>query len=176
MKYPLWLALLVTSLAGVAGAQTAPSGDLSVGYSPLYILKGYTVWMNGARGTASFNINDWLSVAGDIGGYRGFVPESITGETYLFGPRISFRKQPRMTPFLQALFGGSHFSEYTGGITGVGQEFAFMVGGGGDFALARESKFALRLEGDFVGIRSSGSTTPAARLSIGFVYRLGGKR
>lgn len=176
MKYPIWLALLFALLAVVATAQTMPSGDITVGYSPLYIIKGYTIWMNGARGSAAFNVNNWFSVVGDVGGYRGFVPESITGETYMFGPRISFRKQPRMTPFVQALFGGSHFSEFTGGLSGVGNQFAFLVGGGGDFALASSQRFAVRLEGDFVDIRSSGSTTPATRLSIGIVYRIGGSR
>jgi hypothetical protein len=176
MKHPIWLALLFTVLAGSATAQTTASGDISVGYSPLYILKGYTIWMNGARGTAAFNVNNWLSVVGDVGGYRGFVPESITGETYMFGPRVSLRKRPWMTPFVQALFGGSHFSEFTGGLSGVGNQFAFLVGGGGDLALPGIQKLAVRLEGDFVGIRSSGSTTPAARLSVGVVYRIGGNK
>jgi hypothetical protein len=176
MKYPIWLALLFAILAGSATAQTFPSGDITVGYSPLDILKGYTIFMNGARGSAAFNVNHWFSVVGDVGGYQSHVPESITGETYLFGPRVSLRRQPWMTPFVQALFGGSHFSEYTGGITGVGQQFAFLVGGGGDLSFTRQSRFAIRLEGDFVGIRSSGSTTPAARLSVGIVYRIGGTR
>jgi hypothetical protein len=108
----------------------------------------------------------------------GHVPEVLTGETYTVGPRISFRKiarLPKAVPFVQVLFGGSHFSQSTGGITGGGNQFAFALGGGGDFGLGSSQNFALRLEGDYFGIRSSGSTTPSIRLSAGIAYRFGNK-
>jgi hypothetical protein len=78
-------------------------------------------------------------------------------------------------PFAQTLFGGSHFSASSGGITGGGNEFAFCLGGGADIGLGSNRKFAVRLEGDYVGIRSNGSTTDSARLSTGIVYRVGKK-
>jgi hypothetical protein len=105
--------------------------------------------------------------------YHGYPSESLTGETYTFGPRFSYRKLDRLLPFAQVLFGGSHFSASSGGITGGGTEFSFSVGGGGDIGLGSRRKFALRLEGDYFGIRSNGSTTPSARLSVGMVYRIG---
>lgn len=146
---------------------------MSAGYSSLYIVKGYTIWMNGGRATAAVSANNWFSVVGDLGSYVGHVPQSFTGETYLVGPRLTYRKLPRTTPFVQALFGGSHFSTSTGGITGGGNEFALAVGGGSDIGLGSTQKFALRLQGDYVGIRSSGSTTPSVRLGMGIVYRIG---
>jgi len=93
----------------------------------------------------------------------------------MVGPRFTYRRLPRNVPFVQALFGGSHFSTSTGGITGGGNQFAFALGGGTDIGLGSSQKFALRLEGEYVGIRSSGATTPAMRLSAGIVYRFGGK-
>jgi hypothetical protein len=114
-------------------------------------------------------------VAGDFGVHLGHVLESLTGETYTFGPRFSYRKLDRLVPFAQALFGGSHFSESTGGITGGGTQFTFAIGGGGDIGLGSSRKFALRLEGDYFGIRSSGSTTDSARFFVGIVYRIGKK-
>lgn len=175
MKYPILLSLIFALLAGFSTAQTMPTADVAVGYSPLYILKGYTIWMNGGRSSVAFNANNWFSVAGDVGAYVGHIPESFNGETYMVGPRFTYRRLPRAVPFVQALFGGSHFSESTGGITGGGNQFAFAIGGGDDIGLGSSQKFALRLEGDYVGIRSGGSITPAARLSVGIVYRIGNK-
>jgi hypothetical protein len=177
----LWLKKLtfaifvVSLLATLSHAQDTPAADVTVKYSPLYILKGYTIWMSGGSGTVAFNANRWFGIAGDFGVYDGHIPETLTGETYTFGPRFSYRKLARVVPFAQALFGGSHFSESTGGITGGGTQFAFALGGGGDVGLGGSRKFALRFEGDYFGIRSSGTTTPAARLSAGIVYRIGNK-
>jgi hypothetical protein len=177
MKKLAWAALTV-ALAIPSAAQNAPAGDIAVEYSPLYVLTGYTIWMNGVSGSAARQLNGWFGLAGDFGLYRGYVPEKLTGETYTVGPRFTYRRFDRLVPFaqdlfFQALFGGSHFSNSTGGITGGGNEFAFALGGGVDIGLGHEKKFALRPKLEYVGIRSGGSTTPCARLSIGFVYRLG---
>lgn len=168
-------AVALLCLATVSYAQNTPAADVAVAYSPLYILKGYTIWMNGGSGSLAYNVNNWFGVAGDFGVYHGYPAESLTGETYTFGPRVTYRKLDRLTPFAEALFGGSHFSASSGGITGGGNEFAFSVGGGGDIALGASQRFALRLQGDYFGIRSSGSTTPAMRLSVGIVYHIGRK-
>ena len=175
MNHPIILALAFTLLTAFSTAQTTPSADLAVGYSPLYILKGDTIWMNGARGTVAVSVHKWFGIVGDLSVVRGHVPEAFTGETYMVGPRFTYRKLPRTAPFFQALFGGSHFSESTSGITGGGNQFAFLLGGGGDVVLNSSRNLALRLEGDYVGIRSSGTTTPAMRLGVGIVYRFGGK-
>jgi hypothetical protein len=162
-SFRLWLKeltsaiLAISLLAAFSPAQDTPAADVAVEYSPLYILKGYTIWMNGGSGSVAFNVNNWFGVAGDFGAYLGYIPQSLTGEAYTFGPRFSYRKLPRVVPFAQALFGGSHFSESSGGITGGGTQFSFGLGGGGDIGLGSSRKFALRLEGDYFGIRSSGS-------------------
>jgi hypothetical protein len=180
-RFRLWLKAItfalvaISFLATFSHAQDTPAADVTVRYSPLYILKGYTIWMNGTSGSGAFNANSWFGVAGDFGVYEGHIPQSFTGETYMVGPRFSYRKLDRLVPFAQALFGGSHFSASSGGITGGGNEFAFSLGGGGDIGLGSSREFAVRLEGDYFGIRSSGSTTPAARLSVGIVYRIGNK-
>lgn len=170
-----WAALALAVFAAVSHAQDAPQADVAMEYSGLYIIKGYTIWNNGGSGSVAFNANDWFGVAADVGGYLGHIPQALTGETYLFGPRFSYRKLDRVVPFAQALFGGSHFSESTGGITGGGSQFTFALGGGADIGLSSSRKFALRPQLDFFGIRSSGSITPSVRLSIGLVYRIGKK-
>jgi hypothetical protein len=173
MKHPIWLTLAVALLAGFSLAQTTPAADIAVAYSPLYIVKGFTIWNNGGSASVAVNVNQWFGVAGDFGGYVGHIPQILAGETYVAGPRFSYRKLNNVTPYAQALFGGSHFSESTGGITGGGNEFNFALGGGADIGLGASRKFALRLGGDFVGIHSSGSITPAVRFNFGIVYRIG---
>ena len=178
MRRLTWAALGLLLLAISSCAQVTPTADISVQYSPLYILKGYTIWNNGVSTSAGRNVNDWLGFAGDFGVYRGHVPEALTGETYMVGPRFSYRKFDRFVPFaqdffFQGLFGGSHFSQNTGGITGGGTQFTFALGGGVDIGLGSAQKFALRPQLEYVGIRSAGSTTPAVRLSIGIAYRIG---
>lgn len=176
MKKLAALGLLL--LAMPLRAQDTPIADVALGYSPLYILKGYTIWNNGVSASGARNVNDWFGFVGDFGAYRGHVPEALTGETYMVGPRFSYRKFDRLIPFaqdlfFQGLFGGSHFSESTGGITGGGSKFTFALGGGGDIGLGSAQKFALRPQLEYVGIRSAGTTTPAVRLSMGIVYRIG---
>jgi hypothetical protein len=178
MKKLAWAALGLFLLAMPLHAQDTPVGDVAVEYSPLYILKGYTIWMNGVSGSLDHNVNGWFGLAGDFGAYRGHVPQSLTGETYMVGPRFTYRKFDRLIPFaqdlfVQGLFGGSHFSQSTGGITGGGNEFAFALGGGADIGLGSARKFALRPKMEYFGIRSSGSTTPSVRFSIGVAYRIG---
>jgi len=170
------LGLLLFAVA--SRAQVAPTADISVQYSPLYILKGYTIWNNGVSASAGRNVNDWLGLVGDFGVYRGHVPEALTGETYMAGPRFTYRKFGRFVPFaqdlfFQGLFGGSHFSQSTGGISGGGSQFTFALGGGTDIGLGSARKFALRPQLEYVGIRSGGSITPAVRLSAGIVYHIG---
>jgi len=91
---------------------------------------------------------------------------------------LTYRKFEKFVPlaqdlFFQGLFGGSHFSKSTGGITGGGSQFTFAFGGGADVGLGRTQTFALRPQLEYVGIRSGDSTTPSVRLSIGIVYRIG---
>lgn len=131
--------------------------------------------MNGGSASVAVNANNWFGVVGDVGGYVGHVPELFSGETYTLGPRFSYRKIDRLVLFTQGLVGGSHFSTSTGGITGGQNELTFAIGGGGDILLGAKRKFALRLEGDYFGIRSSGAFTDSARLYVGVVYRIGNR-
>jgi len=85
------------------------------------------VWMNGGSASIAFNINRYLGLVGDFGAYTNseirFTGAStstvdvdnanVAALTYLFGPRLSFRKYNRITPFAQVLFGGVHANQVT---------------------------------------------------------------
>jgi hypothetical protein len=167
--------VVLLMLATVSFAQETPRADVSVEYSHLQILQGYTIDMNGGSAALAVNLNRWIGVVGDFGVYHGNPGESLTGETYTFGPRLSYRNASRFTPFAQALFGASHFSASSGGISGGGGNFAFGLGGGVDIGLGKSQKFAVRPQAEYFGLRENGSTTDSARLSVGIVYRIGQK-
>ena len=159
----------------VSQAQDTPRADIALDYSHLQVLKGYTISMNGGNAAVAYNVNDWLGVTADVGGYHGYPSESLTGETFTIGPRFTYRRFERLQPFAQGLFGGSHFNMSSGGITGGGIQLAFAGGFGADIVIRREGKLAIRLQGDYFGTRSGGANTVCGRISAGFVYRMGAK-
>ena len=174
MKRLLWRSFALLLLATAARAQEIPTADFAAGYAHFHIVTGFTIATDGASGSLAWNVNRWLGVAGDLGAYRGSFGTGLTVATYTSGPRVSYRKANRATPFAQALVGGAHFSSAVGGVpNSTGDHFAFAFGGGIDIALGRSGRFALRPEGEYFGWRANGSTVNDVRLGIGIAYRIG---
>ena len=159
-------------MATVSWAQETPVADVAGGYSLLYVVKGFTLAMNGGSSSMAVNANDWLGVVGDFGAYRGSAA-SLTVETYTAGPRFSYRKKGRFVPFAQALLGGSHASMVSG-FTGL-NSFVFGGGAGADIGLGRAGRFAVRPQLEYLGFRASGITTNSTRFTLGLVFHFRGK-
>ncbi len=186
-----------------------PKVELFLGYSYLRAVPSLSdgnrlAWLNGGSASFAYNFTRHWGLVGDIGGFDDsevrinsthtspsvVVNSSGTVYTYLFGPRYSFRNNSRVTPFVQALFGGVHASEVTldskSGCTGVGciplpseNSFAMTAGGGLDIRLNHH--FALRLiQAEYMMTRFEDHSTGASamqndmRLSSGIVFRFGG--
>ncbi len=144
----------------------AQSADVSLGYSYFRLGGSGGVNQNGISGSVAFNPNRWLGIVGDLGGYHaspGGV--SLSTYTYLFGPRLSLRNPSNITPFAQALFGGSRITVGSGG--GSSNQFAYSVGGGVDIGLLPH--LALRPQVDYVGLDTSGGHTNCTRVSASLV-------
>jgi hypothetical protein len=182
----------------------APKVELFLGYSYLRAVPTLAdgnrmVWLNGGSASIAFNLNRYLGLVGDFGGFRdsevklmnsnSVVDSSGNAYTYLFGPRFSFRNHTRVTPFAQALFGGMRASEVTlsgcsgGGCTPLPSEnkFALTAGGGLDIGVNRH--FAIRIvQAEYLMTRFENLETGAnasqndMRLSAGVVFRFGGNR
>jgi hypothetical protein len=93
---------------------------------------------NGGGGELVYNVNDWLGVLADVGGYWAVNSSSQAAGAalpYLFGPRVSLRRR-RITPFAQVLVGGVLTSS---GIetTGWQSHFAMTAGGGIDVRVSK---------------------------------------
>jgi hypothetical protein len=175
MKRLLWVALACALFALPSHAQTTPAADASVGYSFLRLTGSGGVNLNGVSGSISYNANPWFGLVGDLGVYHGSPSGvSFTATSYTFGPRFTYRQDSRVTPFVQALFGGSHFSASIAGFGSASSNpFAYSIGGGADLPLAGSGRVGLRPEFDYFGFRSNGSTSNSIRFSVALVFHLG---
>jgi len=189
------------------GANMAmPKVELFLGYSYLRavptLAKGNRfVWLNGGSASIAFNFNRYLGLVGDFGGFADselrvngaqspdkVVDSSGSAYTYLFGPRLSFRKHDRITPFAQVLFGGVHASPVTisSDCSGAGctplpaeDKFAMTAGGGLDIRVHRhiairviQAEYLLTMFDD--PSTGQGASQNDVRLSAGIVFRFGG--
>lgn len=173
MKKLMWAALVLTLAAATSFAQNTPKADVGVGYAYLHAtVSGTGFNFNGFSGSVAYNVTSVLGIAGDIGYYHNSTAGVGTNaESYTFGPRFSFRKNDRFTPYAQALFGGAHVSS-SGAST---NPFAFAFGGGTDIAIGSSGKVGLRPEVDYIGLRSNGVTTNTVRIGAGIVFHIGQK-
>jgi hypothetical protein len=148
-----------------AGPSQAQSVDASVSYSYFRLGGSGGLNQNGVSGSVAYNPNRWLGLVGDVGGYHaspsGF---SVNTYTYMFGPRLSLRNPSSITPFVQALIGGSRIT--TQGFPSSDQ-LAYSVGGGVDLRLLPH--LALRPQLDYIGLNTPGGHTNCTRVSVGFV-------
>ena len=104
----------------------------------------------GATGSFAYNVNKWLGIVGEVGGYHfdrqifvlnpdnSFTEATISGnmQTYLFGPRLNLRRFDHFVPFAEVLFGAAHGSQQVTGDKSQGA-FALAVGGGVDVILSK---------------------------------------
>ncbi|HXQ26625.1 MAG TPA: outer membrane beta-barrel protein [Candidatus Acidoferrales bacterium] len=168
--------------AGVASAQESPKAEVFGGYSYARLsANGLGVNLNGGSASVSYNPNAWLGLVGDFGGYHGganFGNGNVY--TYLFGPKVAFRRGP-ITPFVQTLFGGAHAS-VSGGCVGarvrpqVGcisaseNSFATTLGGGLDWNATPHLGVRL-IQAEYFMTRFASTTENGARISAGVVFR-----
>jgi hypothetical protein len=96
---------------------------------------------NGGGGELMYNVNRWLGVLGDMGGYWATNSTSQGAAIpYLLGPRLSLRRGV-VTPFVQVLFGGVATSS---GIEQIGWQSHFAMTAGGGIDLKVSKHFSIR--------------------------------
>ena len=168
MGKALCLSLLFLLFASVIKAQETPQYEVFVG--PSYARQDITdvKFINGIGWHASLDgtANNWLSAVFDFSGYYsspkinvGFsspLPINSSNYLYLFGPRFTYRKWQRITPFAEGLLGVANF-RFTASSVGLtnavsSTTFAAAFGGGADYVL--KDWLAIRLiEADYVVTR-----------------------
>lgn len=160
-------------------------------------------YLHGGSTSVAYNFNRYVGFVADFAGFDNskltlFGPAGgetldAAGSVYTFmvGPRLSFRKFERITPYAQVLAGVVHASSVTiSGCTGdpsctpIGSDTTFAAMAGVGFDINISHRIALRLlEADFLlthfqdPISATGLSRgwqDNTRLSTGIVFRFGG--
>src|SRR5216684_5268874 len=179
-----------------ASTDTRPPGALL----PRYEIAGMYDYINfapgtpfadfgnhGATGSFTYNTSRWLGLTAEGGGYRfnrNLFP--VTGSnsgvngafvSYLFGPRLNWRKFDRFVPFGEFLLGGAHAgSDLVGGQSQ--SAFALATGGGIDVVLTKNLAWRFA-QLDYLMTSFSGSAVGSTgrqnnfRAGTGVVVRFG---
>jgi hypothetical protein len=163
MKKATWLAVVIFLGAISSFADDVPQGDVTAAYSFVHFGPGSNA--NGGSFSGAVNANRWFGIAGDFGVYS---QSPTTTFTFLAGPRFSVRERSRFTPYVETLFGDTHFS--TSGFPGT-NGFTALVGGGVELGMS--PSVAVRPQLDYLAIRTGGSTLNTARISVGLTYHIG---
>ena len=152
MKLRIVVSLLAfATFIGVSTkAQELPKIDASVSYSYLRANPATTGFngfnLNGGSASASYNVRDWLSGVADFGGYEVGRSNGVNVDnhllTYLFGPRVTYRKYRRISPFGEMLFGGARASSGVFGTANAHTAFASAFGVGVDWNV--RDRFSIR--------------------------------
>jgi hypothetical protein len=198
-KLLLLLAVFVFA-APLISAQDTPRVELFGGYSYFRLnpadnlIDGFN--LNGWNASVAGNMNSWFGVVADFSGHYGTpqrfgVDLKINSHSFLFGPRFSYRKNDRFTPFAHVLLGANRISGRVLGVSDQQTGFAAAFGGGVD--VRATERVAIRLfQADYVLTRLNGEelacfanpllppcplpkkeTQHNARLSFGVVLRFG---
>src|SRR5262249_11122275 len=158
LKVVVCLLALASLFSVTVSAQDVPKFDLFAGYS--YVrgnpgtsgIDGFN--LHGGSASYAYNLNGWLSGVADFGGYHSgdILATGVDGtlSTYLFGPRVSYRRYSHFTPFGQVLFGVAHIAGNKGlSFSTSNNSFAMALGGGVDANVTRH--FSLRpIEVDYL--------------------------
>ena len=138
---------------------------------------------HGASGSFTYNASKWLGLTGELGAYRfknrnlGGTPVNGSIESFLFGPRLNWRKFDYFVPFAEFLLGGSR-----GGtaLIGVGSQSSFSIATGGGVDMILGKGFAWRVAQldyymtNFTGPALGGNgRQDNFRAGTGLVYRWG---
>jgi outer membrane protein OmpA-like peptidoglycan-associated protein/opacity protein-like surface antigen len=160
MRY-LALALILLTMGSAASAQWNPSNpdnssrfDVSLGYN--YVRANappggcQCFGLQGGYFSADFNINDWLSVEGEVTGQHAkdisMLGQNLTLLTFAGGPKVRW-DFGRFETFGEVLVGGAHGSDsyFPTGTTSspTAASFAVQAGGGLDYRLS--DHFSIRI-------------------------------
>jgi hypothetical protein len=182
-----------------------PRYELFLGYSylqavPKLAAGNRLVWLNGGSASVAFNVNRHLGLVADFGAYTNSQMQftgaytstvnvnnsNVAVLTYLFGPRLSFRKYDRITPFAQVLFGGVRANQViltgcTSNCTLLPAQDSFSMTAGSGLDLRIHRHFAIRMiQAEYLMTRFASYTTGTTgtqndmRLSAGIVFRMNG--
>jgi hypothetical protein len=177
MRKSLWaIAFAILICSPVMAQDSDHTGDVFIGYS-YFNAEGTPDRANlhGWNASANFNANDWLGFVADFAGNYGEGQPGnvdINQHTFMFGPRISFRGNERVTPFVHALFGAAHESASIAGVQAEDTAFAAAVGGGFDVYGSGSIGWRV-IQADYFYTRFNSNSQDNWRVGTGILFRWG---
>ncbi|HYL92042.1 MAG TPA: outer membrane beta-barrel protein [Alphaproteobacteria bacterium] len=187
MKKLVIVCAVLAAFSIAAGAQDYPKVEVFGGYVfNHYNLDKVGFNLNGGTGSISYNPTQTLGLVADISVYHGNPKFGIaeldtTRVSYLFGPKLAMRSNPKFTPYVHSLFGSVHES-VTVKFPGVpsfpaetDNAFGMALGGGVDVKV--HNNIAIRVaqvEYVFTKFRDAvDNHQSGVRISTGIVFRFG---
>lgn len=169
-----------------------PKYEIAGMFSYLNFIPGaFANWNSyGATGSFTYNLNKWVGLNGEVGGYSfdrqiyvlnglDYQKASMSGafQTYLFGPRVNYRKFDHFVPFVEFMVGAAHGGPQVTGTTGQ-TSFSLAAGGGVDVILLKNLAWRF-VQADYLMTNFSGTLQNAEgrqnnfRIGSGLVLRWG---
>jgi outer membrane protein OmpA-like peptidoglycan-associated protein len=151
-----------------------PRYEIAAGYSYVLFNPGGSLGSfdnNGATGSAVYNPFRYLGLVAEFGGYGfdrtiGITKVRGSWNTWLFGPRLNWRRYDHVVPFIEFLVGGSHGDSQ---LTGGGKQNVFTTAGGGGIDIVFSKYVAWRLaQFDYLMTTYSGSNVGGNALQNNF--------
>jgi Outer membrane protein beta-barrel domain len=177
MRNAYWFVMALFLLPASAAAQgTTPAVEVFGGYSHLVGNVGDASFnLNGVDGSVNENLNKWFGGTLDIGSQFGTEAKyKVNTQSIAYGPVFSYRKDPRIVPFVHAMLGAVRGSPEYLGISASEYRFAVFTGGGVDVRLS-DGVFLRLIQADYLMTRFSAERQDNFRLSAGLVFRFGQK-
>jgi len=166
--------LALFSLSAMAAENDYPKAEFFGGYQ--YSHLSGTGNANGFNFAFNGNFSNTLGITADFGAaYQSQGGINYHNYTYTFGPVLSLRANKAYTPFVHALIGGDHGSASASvagtTVTGTGNGFALLAGGGVDFNVSQHIAFRAA-QADWMMVHGNGGTSGKNfRYSAGLVFR-----
>ena len=183
MRNILYGFCLVILIGIPALAQESPRYEFFGGYG--YIRPpGGQANLSGWHTSFASNMNDWFGVAMELSGQYGSQTLSVTNSagqpvpikatvsfhSLAFGPRFTYRKNERMAPFAQVLFGVARGNWKRPAIV-AGEETSFgaAIGGGIDTKLTDHVSFRM-IQAEYLRTHFGAKPEKNFRIATGFVF------
>lgn len=149
----LFPAVCVLSLAALpAIAQEYPAYELFCGYG-MVRTEGGQANLNGWHASFASNVNKWFGLAVEVSGQYGSQTIAVGSGQFKtkvdfhslgFGPRLTYRKSERFSPFAHALFGVAR-GNWRGPAAVAGEETSFGTAFGGGIDTKIGANIGIRL-------------------------------
>ena len=166
--------IAAAALLSLALPVVAAAGDVAGGYSFERTNGDAAVSRHGWNASLAIGLTGPISLVADAAGHYGSSGGIHNSQlTLMGGPRVSFLRGDKYSPFVQALVGllREKASVQVLGVTISESEnrLGMLFGGGLDVKVS--GRWALRLEGDYERSSKSGNSQSGFRANVGAAYR-----